>query len=80
MAKEVVYVSTHSTVFVPKVGQFGPTIEKTKTKKLQKMTLIGNIIEVEMLNERNQTVIISLPLSSVNHFVLAETKKDEKDS
>lgn len=64
--RSIQYAMLHAPLFVPGLGQFGPTLDtKDQTKnKVSSMTLKGTFLSV-----MSKGVEVLLPLTSVSHMV-----------
>ncbi len=65
MGKEVVYASMHASVFVPGMGQVGPTLSNVQnaTVKATKMSLNETTITLEV-KEGGKTYNVEVPHSN----------------
>lgn len=68
---ELVYACLKWPIFVPNVGQFGPTLSNIATPKSKavKMSLLKELVVLETTDKFDKTVKIFVPLSSFTHLV-----------
>jgi len=71
---KVTYAALHFPIFVPQVGQFGPTLTTTGSGAAKgiKMTLEGNFVTLEVQDKNGKPNEILVPLTSFTHMVVAK--------
>jgi hypothetical protein len=70
--KEVSYGALHGPIFVPGLGQIGPTLSSASSGSLKavKMTVDEPFVMLEVADKMGKTVELPVPISQFTHMVV----------
>lgn len=72
--RELSYGVLHAPIFIPGIGQFGPTLSKipSGTSKGVKMTVDEHFVTLEVADKQGQLVEVAVPLNMFTHMTITK--------